>query len=184
VVSADGSTVAYAATAEPGKMHVVVNGVKGPVYERVERPVIAAKANVVAYRAVAARKAFVVVGKDKQEDFIEVDDPLLSPDGSRVAYRAHDSDGRHVVIGKKRGEPLQEVESVAFSSGGRIVYARVRMNNAPALVIEGTLHTGSKDGSFLWIGPITSSRNGGKVACPAVEKTKGAWRELWWEVFP
>jgi hypothetical protein len=162
---------------------MVLNGVKGPVYERVERPVHSARGGVVAYRAVANHRAFVVVGKEKQEEFIEVDEPVLSPDWARVAYRAHHSDGMHFVVGKKRGDAYVEVDPPFFTPVGAHAVARVRTQEGPGVAIDEKLYTSSKQAPFVWVGPITSTRNGAKVAFPAVEKGK-TWRELWWEVFP
>jgi hypothetical protein len=179
VVSSDGSTVAYAATIQPGKMAAVINDKQGQIYEGVGRPVIAAKSNMVAYRAIANRKAFIIYGGVKQDEFVEVSDPALSVDGGKLAYRANDREGYHLVIGKKKGDPYQEVEPPFITSGGRIV-ARARFYNCPAVIVDGNLSAGPKDSGWLWVGPITVSKNGSRVGFPIIVKRGGA-REIWWE---
>src|ERR1043166_3736564 len=157
---------------------ILYGGVKQDEVVEVSDPALSVEGGKLAHRA-ANRKSFIIYGGVKQDEFVEVSDPALSVDGGKLAYRANDREGYHLVIGKKKGDPYQEVEPPFITSGGRIV-ARARFYNCPAVIVDGNLSAGPKDSGWLWVGPITVSKNGSRVGFPIIVKRGGA-REIWWE---
>jgi len=106
VFSADGRRVAYAAAtgaqvdaftalssyadqmAQGGRWCLVVDGKRGPEFDRVDAPVFAPDGKVVACRVRRGKKSLILVGEKAGGELDDVGPPAFAPDGKRVVFGA------------------------------------------------------------------------------------------------
>lgn len=100
-----------------GTWHVVVGGVKGPAFARVEDPVFGA-GGAYAYRAQRDDRRHVVVGVDPSDAFKDVGAPVVSAQG-HVAFTATGADGRaYLIVNKKKHGPFDATWPPVFDAQG------------------------------------------------------------------
>jgi WD40 repeat protein len=136
----------------------VVDGVEGPEYEGLSRPVFSPDGRRVAYEALRGGKFAVgaaKVGNTRQMVVIDgvegppyegVGSPVFSPDSRHIAYWAHTASGEkrsHVVLDDSEGEKYDRVADPVFSPDSQRV-AYVAWHGKQTFLVNGAQVTAAE----------------------------------------
>jgi roadblock/LC7 domain-containing protein len=143
VFSADGKHNAYG-VATGGKGWVVLDGQKGPVFQRVAEVVFSPDGRSLAYGAMVRENEWVVMLNGRPGPCFRAicGTPVFSPDGKRLACVAYSGPpkGQSEIVAVVDGRPgpsLQSAPMIAFSADSRHVAYVARAGKEEWVVLDG-----------------------------------------------
>lgn len=119
---------------------MVVNGKRGPLYDRVDGPDWSPDGKKYAYRVwdVGSREWSVVYNERKEGSYEGIDAVQFSPNSARLAYLAkHEGKDFLIVDGKKVGTEYDYFSFVTFTPDGKKVVYGGRKGRKAAVVVDG-----------------------------------------------
>jgi len=174
VFSRDGERLAYAVAEETRRrglrMHMVVDGKKGPAFEQIGAYRFSTDGEQFGYMAVEdmdKEKARIVHNGEAHNIYQSIGVPVFSPKGGHLAYYVFDDDDDglwHVIKNGEKGPGFYGVETPIFSPNGKRMAYLARIQNRWMVVEEGDTF-----GSHEWAAMPTFSPDSKHLVYAAAE---------------